>query len=154
MAEEAAEKPSATAPGTDVKPRPATDVQAALTVLGRLPQQPNVSRGDLTGAQIAGAQLVQVDLSDANLVQVDLSGARLDTANLSGAQLYGADLSGAQLERANLSAADLSRAQELTQGQLDVARGDAKTQLRDGLRRPTSRTAAPPASPGSSPMTG
>ena len=164
MAEEAAEKPSATAPGTDVKPRPATDVQAALTVLGRLPQQPNVSRGDLTGAQIAGAQLVEADLSgaqlveanlsDANLVQVDLSGARLDTANLSGAQLYGADLSGAQLERANLSAADLSRAQELTQGQLDVARGDAKTQLRDGLRRPTSRTAAPPASPGSSPMTG
>ena len=40
MADEAAEKPDATAPGTGAEPRPATDVQAALSVLSRLPQQP------------------------------------------------------------------------------------------------------------------
>jgi Pentapeptide repeats (8 copies) len=102
MAEEAAEKPDATAPGTDAKPRPATDVQAALSVLGRLPQQPKVSRGDLTGAQLAGA-----NLSGAQLAGADLSGAQLAGANLSGAQLADAYLSRAQLEEADLSGAQL-----------------------------------------------
>ena len=104
-------KPDATAAGTDAEPRPATDVQAALTVLGRLPQRPNVSRGDLTGAQVAGAQLGGADLSS----------AQLGRANLTGAKLQGADL------RKTIG---------LTQEQLNAAHGDAETQLPDGLQRP------------------
>jgi hypothetical protein len=97
-AQEAAEKPDGTAPGTDAEARPATDVQAALTVLGRLPQQPNVSRGDLTGAQVAGARLGGADLSGAELGGADLSGAWLDEAKLWGARLDYANLSGARLD--------------------------------------------------------
>jgi hypothetical protein len=107
MVDEAAEKPDATAPGTDAKPRPATDVQAALSVLGRLPQQPNVSRGDLTGAQVAGAHLGGANLTSAQLAGADLSGARLYMADLTSALLGGADLSGATLAGANLTGAQL-----------------------------------------------
>jgi hypothetical protein len=32
-----------------VPPTPATDVQAAVTVMGRLPKRPDLSRGDLSG---------------------------------------------------------------------------------------------------------
>jgi Pentapeptide repeats (8 copies) len=104
-------------------PRPAADVQAALTVLGRLPNRPGVSRGDLSNAQLAGAHLDGADLSGARLSGVNLSNAWLgDTnlsdaflgrANLSGARiLYGSDLSGAWLGDANLSGAWLGDAQQ------------------------------------------
>jgi uncharacterized protein YjbI with pentapeptide repeats len=109
-AEEAAVKLGATTPGTDAKPRPATDIQAALSVLGRLPQQPNVSRGDLTGVQVAGAQLGGADLTGAQLVEADLSGAHLHEADLSGAQLRRANLTGAWFVGANLSGANLREA--------------------------------------------
>jgi uncharacterized protein YjbI with pentapeptide repeats len=92
-------KPDATAAGTDAEPRPATDVQAALTVLGRLPQRPNVSRGDLTSAQVAGAQLGGADLSGAQLAEVNLTHAQLVEADLSGARLGKANLLGARLSR-------------------------------------------------------
>jgi uncharacterized protein YjbI with pentapeptide repeats len=105
--DEAAEKPDATAPGIEAKPRPTTDVQAALSVLGRLPQRPNVSRGDLAGAQLAGAQLDGANLTGAQLGETNLSGAQLTKADLLGAQLTKADLLGAQLDGANLRAAIL-----------------------------------------------
>jgi Pentapeptide repeats (8 copies) len=105
MAEEVAEKPDATA--TDATPRPATDVQAALSVLGRLPQQPDVSRGDLSGAQLAGAQLLGANLSGAGLYGANLSGAELSEADLSDAELSEADLSDAELTKADLSGAGL-----------------------------------------------
>jgi len=87
--------------------RPATDVQAAVAVLGRLPQQSGVRRGDLTCALLAGARLNEANLSGARLNGADLSGARLDRADLSDARLNGADLSGAELNRADLSDARL-----------------------------------------------
>jgi Pentapeptide repeats (8 copies) len=139
----------------EIRPRPPADVQAACTVLGRLPEQPNVSRGDLSDAQLAGAQLTGANLSGAWLGGADLSGAGLTGANLSGAWLTGANLSGARLNVANLSGAwleeaDLSgavlvaailsgaklTAAILTQEQLNSALGDAKTRLPLGLRQP------------------
>jgi uncharacterized protein YjbI with pentapeptide repeats len=97
-----------------------TDVQAALTVLGRLPPVAGVSRGDLSGAVLPGAQLNKADLSGAQLNKADLSGAQLIRADLSDAQfgdadlsstdLYGADLSGAYFGDANLSGARLGGA--------------------------------------------
>jgi Pentapeptide repeats (8 copies) len=87
-------------------PRPAADVQAALTVLGRLPERPGVSRGDLSDAQLAGARLDGVNLSGAWLGDTDLSGAYLGSADLSDARiLYGSELSGAWLGDADLSGA-------------------------------------------------
>jgi hypothetical protein len=105
-----AEAPDTLAPGTATEPHLATDIQAAVTVLGRLPQRPGVSRGDLSGALLAGAQLRGTNLSGAELYKADLSRAQLLGADLSGADLYGADLSDAELLQANLSRADLARA--------------------------------------------
>ena len=82
--------------------------------------------------------------------QGELVQRRASYADLSSAELGEADLSGA-----SLGGADLHQALELTQPQLDVALGDARTQLPVGLKRPASwPAAAPPASPGPSPMTG
>jgi hypothetical protein len=153
MAHEAAKKTDAAAPESNAKARPATDVQAALAVLGRLPQRAGISRGDLSEANLSGAQLTEANLSGVLLFGANLSGAQFRRANLSRALLSGADLSGAQLYRANLSGAqlieadlsgaELSRADlratlSLRQPQLDAARGDRSTQLPEGLQRPDS----------------
>jgi uncharacterized protein YjbI with pentapeptide repeats len=106
------------APESDATPRPPTDIQAALTVLGRLPQRPEIPRADLSEAQLSGAQLQKANLSGAQLDGANLSGAQLEKANLSEARLDGANLSGADLIWADLSGAwladvDLSGAQLL-----------------------------------------
>jgi hypothetical protein len=177
------QEPATVAPESNTKPQTETDVQAALTVLGRLPQRPGVPRGDLTGAQVAGAdlngadlsgaeltganlsnaELREANLSEARLVRADLSGALLADANLASAKLLKANLSGARLDggdlthawlpradltgawliQANLSGAsldgaNLNQTRGLKQPQLDAARGDARTVLPDGLRRPGS----------------
>ena len=106
-------QPPTSTTGALLSVKPPTDVQAALDVLGRLPQRSGVSRGDLSAALLAFAGLRR--------------------ANLSSAHLEGADLSGAVLD-----GVDLRKANGLRQAQLDTARGDANTQLPDGLRRPAS----------------
>jgi hypothetical protein len=88
---------------------PATDIQAALTVIRRRkaigPGSP-----DLGHAHIPKANLFDVNLSGANLDYTNLHGANLSGAHLSGALLIDADLSGADLYRADLSGAGLSGA--------------------------------------------
>jgi uncharacterized protein YjbI with pentapeptide repeats len=81
-----------------------TDIQAALTVIGRRNAQFDAQnqRLDLRYTNISGA-----DLTDANLSKADLSGAILSdvmlyTANLKEADLSGSDLEGAILFEANL----------------------------------------------------
>jgi uncharacterized protein YjbI with pentapeptide repeats len=88
---------------------PATDIQAALTVILR--------RGAMFGAG-AAADLANAHIPKANLRGIhlfvrpgaDLSQPELFDANLSGADLRGANLSGADLRGANLSDANLSGA--------------------------------------------
>jgi hypothetical protein len=87
----------------DPKDKPATDVQAAITVIGRRIKGPGVV--DLANVSVPVADLSGADLSGANL-----RGANLAVATLSSARLINADLSGAILLGANLSGADLSRA--------------------------------------------
>jgi hypothetical protein len=70
----------------------------------------NLSDADLSGADLSGANLSRADLSDANLSGANLSGADLSGADLSGANLSGANLSGADLSDADLSGANLSGA--------------------------------------------
>jgi len=56
---------------------------------------------------LSGAYLSRADLSGADLYGANLSRANLSRADLSGADLYGANLSRANLSRADLSGADL-----------------------------------------------
>jgi hypothetical protein len=103
------------------------DLQAAVSVLGRLPQRPDVPRGNLSGAHLPTAQLMGAELARAVLVGVNLSGATLMSANLSGAALNQSNLSSATLNAANLSDATLFDA-DLTGAWL-IAADLSRTQL-------------------------
>lgn len=156
---------------------PATDVQAALTVIGRRNVEHELmattavtSPVNLKGADIRGAALREAHLERASLFEAhlegsvpwrahlegaDLSLAYLERANLFEAHLEGADLTlthldGAFLRRAHLEGADLSKSIGLEQAQIDAAYGDAGTKLPDGLTRPahwTDPTAPRPQAP-------
>ena len=65
----------------------------------------NLSRADLSGADLSRANLSMANLSWADLSEANLSRADLSWADLSEANLSGADLSGANLSMANLSGA-------------------------------------------------
>ncbi|MBO0822443.1 MAG: pentapeptide repeat-containing protein [Actinobacteria bacterium] len=100
--------------------RVTVDIQAALTVLGRLPARSGLSRADLSGANLAGAHLAGADLTKANLRGANLTGAYLYRADLAEADLYRANLTEANLYWANLTRTYLNRA-NLTQAFLDRA---------------------------------
>jgi uncharacterized protein YjbI with pentapeptide repeats len=91
---------------------PATDIQAALTVIGRRLHaelsDPAVRLG--LGDAVEGVDLANAHIPKADLLGAYLNGARLSGADLSGAYLSGADLRGANLSGANLSGADLIEA--------------------------------------------
>jgi membrane protein implicated in regulation of membrane protease activity len=91
--------------------KPTTDVLAAVTVLGRLPQRRHVSRGNLEGAHLEGADLESAHLEEAWLRGAHLRGANLDFAHLEGAILQRAHLEGAYLQHAHLEGAELLGAQ-------------------------------------------
>jgi membrane protein implicated in regulation of membrane protease activity len=117
--------------GVPTRSRPATDVQAAVTILGRrtlaydsgapisLPYT-SLSGSTLTGAQFeravfSGAVLEGADLFKANLAAADLEGANLKDAglllaNLNEAVLWAANIEGARLYGANLEGAALKGA--------------------------------------------
>jgi uncharacterized protein YjbI with pentapeptide repeats len=82
--------------------RGGTDVVAAVTVLGRLPDRFDTSR-----AELASVYLVRAVLNEANLHGVGLGRANLAAANLVRANLRGAYLLGADLQAAGLRGADL-----------------------------------------------
>ena len=119
---------------------PATDIQAALTVIGRRavmgrvsPNLANahISKADLRNAHLGGANLGEADLSHASVIGADLRDADLSGADLSGSnlsnvlqvhtpgeqgggvfhvQVFAANLTGAIMSGTNLSDADLSHA--------------------------------------------
>ena len=87
---------------------PATEIQAALTVIGRRaaifswPDFANahIPKALLKGAKLTGAKLVGTNLTGADLYNALLNGANLTGANLNSANLMGANLSGAILDDA------------------------------------------------------
>jgi uncharacterized protein YjbI with pentapeptide repeats len=128
-----------TTPPTPGPPaEPPTDIQAALTVIGRRSAgqgvvnltgagltRANLTRADLSGANLSGANLTGAglygaDLTSANLTSAHLNGADLTAAHLSGAHLNGADLIGASLTSASLTSAHLNGA-DLTGAHLSFA---------------------------------
>ena len=84
----------------------------------------------LREADLSGAGLIGANLSRANLIEADLSGA-----GLSGANLIGADCSRLNIDSARLQSADHSAAVNLTQEQIDRAKGNSRTKLPDGTDR-------------------
>ncbi len=78
-----------------------TDLQAALTVLGRLPVRDGILHADLTGKTNLSNPLLArgATLTDADLVEATLIRTVLRRADLTRAELIGADLAGADLRR-------------------------------------------------------
>jgi tRNA A37 threonylcarbamoyladenosine biosynthesis protein TsaE len=101
-----------------------------------------LSRADLSKAQLAEVRLQGADLSGALLVDADLRGADLTDANLAGADLAGANLTGAILTGADLRLAELDRA-VLTDVELSKAQFE-DISARSGVAAPLSAREAPP----------
>lgn len=90
--------------------QPATDIQAALTVIGRRAHVRDTRVIDLSAVRIRGAELTGANLHRVNLNDAYLASAKLSGANLGGASLIDAHLSYASLATANLSNAELALA--------------------------------------------
>ena len=136
------------------KPLPSvtTDVQSALTVIGRREvkndpegkaldlSRSNLSGADLSGADLNGANLdsayiARANLTRANLTRADLSGSNLlltdlNHANLNHANLFLTYLVYATLSYANLSGADLDHA-DLAFAPLTFAEGITPKQIKE-----------------------
>lgn len=117
-----------------------TDIQAALSVIGRRNRENDIRPiglygANFTGARLADAHLANADLNHAHLhhaylrdatlnsailTEADLTGANLRSANLTGAILSGTDLADSDLTDASLAGADLTDA-DLTSADLTDA---------------------------------
>jgi hypothetical protein len=89
-------------------PKPAVDLQAALTVLGRRTRTYN--NGESQRLDLRNLDLRRTNLSGAHLEGAILSGTHLEEANLQGIHLEEAILRAAHLEQANLSGAFMQKA--------------------------------------------
>ncbi len=98
----------------------APDIQAAITVLGRMPGAGEKRLCELSRVDLTYSDLDQGDLAEADLHYSDLSQSHLVSADLRRADLTGAWLVRALLIRARLHQADL-RSAVLWQARLDGA---------------------------------
>lgn len=100
---------------------PRSDVQAALTVIGRLNQLADRGvGGEFHSIDLSDVHLGHAKLVDANLEHANLDETCLERANLRGAHLEHAHLFSAGLKKANLRGAYLNHA-ELTSTNLEGA---------------------------------
>jgi hypothetical protein len=97
----------------------------------------NLRRADLQNAKMGITNLTFAECMHANLEGADLRDADLLFADLDDANLKDANFNGASLSYADLSGANLKSAKNLSQEQLDEARGDSATQLPDDLDAPS-----------------
>lgn len=105
------------------------DVQAALSVLGRMKRAEKAAPLDLHGISLCGAFLPAANFAGALLYDCDLEGALLDGADLRGAWLWQTNLQRVNLDNADLRGADLSGARHLRREQIESAICDAQTRL-------------------------
>jgi uncharacterized protein YjbI with pentapeptide repeats len=101
--------------GGNDSPRLDTDVQAALTVIGRRPKRRELNEVDLSLADLCGADLSSLNFDEvwlwrAKLRNAKLLGTSLKGTNLAWAQLQDAMLTDAQMQSAHLMEAQLQRA--------------------------------------------
>ena len=114
------------------------DLRHALAV-GAFLVKANLEDANLQGAflvkaKLQGAHLVAANLQEAMLEDANLQGADLGLAKLQGASLYYANLQGASFQDAELRGTKLRYARGLSQKQLDLACGDAETELPTGKK--------------------
>ncbi|MFD2763017.1 pentapeptide repeat-containing protein [Micromonospora eburnea] len=115
----------------------ALDVDAHRNRVNQLLSQAGEqARAGRAGVDRRGAVLIGADLRRAGLSGANLRGACLIGADLREVDLGAADLTGADLRGADLRGADLGRCLFVHQSQVDAARGDHRTVLPPGLRRP------------------
>ena len=106
----------------NVPAKPATDIQAVLTVIGR--RSLTFKNGEDQPLDLSNTNLRLI-----NLYRADLRGTHFGEADLRGALLNGADLRGAHLGEALLSGADLSNCRNLIWEQIDSAFISENTKL-------------------------
>ena len=138
------ETPTALANCRD-QPKPGVDLSmsdmADANLTGAVLVQANLAVARQRGANLEGADLTKAELGravfkGANLDGVSLRHAYIARANFSGVNLAGVNLGGAYMLRTRFEGADLSQAEGLIQKQIEIACGDDKTKLPDGLQRP------------------
>jgi len=114
----------------------AADIQASLTVLGRIPHVADVPvrlpATDLRKARLRTADLRGALLGSSNLQMSRLTDALLVECDLGGADLRGASLARADLSRSNLCGANL-REIDLSQSLMRGAAADASTRWPRGF---------------------
>ena len=93
-----------------------------------------VKQHDLHGADFTDADASLMCMSFANFTDASFRNTELSGANLSGAKMNGADLTGAKTSITSFLGTDLRKVKGLTQKQLDIACGNAKTRLPPGLK--------------------
>jgi uncharacterized protein YjbI with pentapeptide repeats len=81
-----------------------------INLRGAILTRINLSGAKLSNADLSGSNLAQANLSDTDLTETVLSDCFLRGANLSNANLCGSDLGGEFLHDANLSGANLAKA--------------------------------------------
>ncbi|MEH1907639.1 pentapeptide repeat-containing protein [Nostoc sp.] len=91
-------------------PKIRTDIQAALTVIGRrnTENEQEKQRLDLSNIDISGVDLIKANLERADFISSNLEGALLMQARLQNAEFYNANLRSVVLSEANLQKAYLS----------------------------------------------
>jgi len=82
-----------------------SDVQAAVTVIGRRDRRYDHQPVNLTAVALVSADLAEADLTGAILAGADLTGANLIGANLTRADLTGVDLTSADFRHTDLTGA-------------------------------------------------
>lgn len=97
-------------PQDNTLPKIATDVQAALTVIGRRNFKEDKGKINLRSTNLSQVDFRVAHLEGAILYEAHLKGAHLAEAHLKGADFRAACLEGAILVKAHLEGADLSRA--------------------------------------------
>ena len=129
---------------------------ALLLALAGFPAAPTLAANPAAVAKIhggivdcVGCNLSGADLTNTCVKEHDLHGANFDGANATlmcmsfsnftntsfrGTELSGANMAGAKTSITSFLGTDLTKVKGLTQKQLDVACGDAKTKLPPGLR--------------------
>ncbi|WP_101832847.1 TIR domain-containing protein [Frankia canadensis] len=100
-----------------------TDVQVALNALGNLPDRPSLSRANLQGARLFGADLSGLNFSYSDLSDVDFTRAHLNFTDLIDTELAGANL---------------AESFGLENEQIGAALGDSGTRLPQQVERPES----------------
>jgi uncharacterized protein YjbI with pentapeptide repeats len=101
-----------------------------------------VQRSNFQDANLTNVDFTKAELGRAQFHDADISGSRFSFANLARADFRGAtfttpiDFNGAFLFLTRIESLDLSNSSGLSQWQLNMACGDARTELPSGLTRP------------------